>query len=261
MGSAKVTTVSPFDINRVRQVSDAIAKHESPDAAVSPCEACSVRHLTFCAPLDREELAEVSKIVSNLELNPGDPLFDEGEDADCVYSVTAGAMKVYKLLPDGRRQVTGFLFGGDFLGLAAGETYAYSAEAMSYCTLCRFPRKRLEQLLSQYPQMERRLLGMASNELVAAQEQMLLLGRKTAKEKIASFLLMLSERQKTRGQKADPVGIPMSRTDIGDYLGLTTETVSRTFTQFKTSHLISLQPGNKVQLSNSEKLQEIAEGA
>ena len=235
MGSIKVSTVSPFDINRVRQVSEAVAKHESPASAVSPCEACSVRHLTFCAPLDREELAEVSKIVSNLELNPGDPLFDEGEEADYVYSVTAGALKVYKLLPDGRRQVTGFLFGGDFLGLASGDTYAYSAEAMSYC-------------------------GMASNELVAAQEQMLLLGRKTAKEKIASFLMMLSERQVARGQKPDPVGIPMSRTDIGDYLGLTTETVSRTFTQFKTSHLISLQPGNKVQLSNQEKLESIAEG-
>ena len=152
------------------------------------------------------------------------------------------------------------LFAGDFLGLANNETYAYSAEAVTHVALCRFPRRQLEALLERYPKMERRLLGMASHELAAAQEQMLLLGRKTAREKIASFLLTLSRRARKRGQRDNPVAVPMSRTDIGDFLGLTTETVSRTFTQLKTAKLIVLLPNGKVELADLEALQEIAEG-
>lgn len=252
---------SPFDISRINRVGEAIpqAKQGVLDPQ-SPCGACAVRHLTFCAPLDQEELAEVSKIVSSVEMDPGEALFDEGEEAGYVFSVTAGAMKLYKLLPDGRRQVTGFLYAGDFLGLAAQDLYAYSAEAVTHAMLCRFPRRRLEELFERFPKMERRLLGMAGHELVAAQEQMLLLGRKTAKEKIASFLLSLSRRAVQRGQPDNPISLPMSRNDIGDFLGLTTETVSRSFTILKTSGLISLKAGGKVELTDREGLEEIAEG-
>ena len=108
--------------------------------------------------------------------------------------------------------------------------------------------------------MERRLLGLASHELAAAQEQMLLLGRKTAREKIASFLLLLSERARRRGQKGNPVSVLMSRTDIGDYLGLTTETVSRTITQLRGDGSIKLLNGGKVEIANLEALQELSEG-
>ncbi len=226
----------------------------------SPCGACTVRHLTLCGSLEEHELAQMSAIVSYLELGPGDPLFDEGEPADYVFNVTAGVVKIYKLLADGRRQMTGFLFPGDFLGLANEETYAYSAEAVTHAALCRFPRRKLERLLERYPKMEHRLLGMASHELAVAQEQMLLLGRKTAREKIASFLLMLSRRAVQRGQNGDPVAVPMSRNDIGDYLGLTTETVSRTFTQLKQGGSISLLQGGKVELTDRARLEDIAEG-
>jgi CRP/FNR family transcriptional regulator len=101
---------------------------------------------------------------------------------------------------------------------------------------------------------------MASHELAAAQEQMLLLGRKSAKEKIVSFLLTLAERAARRGQTSNPIVVPMSRTDIGDCLGLTTETVSRTFTQLKTGGLISLMPGGRVDLRDLVALRNIAEG-
>ncbi len=251
-------SLSPFDIGRIRGLEP--ARERAGGEQVSPCGACSVRHLTFCAPLGEEELNHVSRIVQNIELHPGDPLFDEGEDATHLYSVTAGAMKVYKLLPDGRRQIIGFLFAGDFLGLADDEAYAYSAEAITHSALCRFPRRKLEALLERYPRMERRLLGMASHELAAAQEQMLLLGRKTAKEKIASFLLSLGRRAEQRGQTANPVSVPMSRNDIGDFLGLTTETVSRTFTQLRQAKLIALMPAGRVDLLDVEALQDIAEG-
>ena len=219
-----------------------------------------MRHLTLCAALEEHELAQMSAITSYVELSPGDPLFDEAEPAEHLFNVTAGAVKIYKLLADGRRQMTGFLFPGDFLGLANQETYAYSAEAITHTALCRFPRRKLERLLEKYPKMEHRLLGMASHELAVAQEQMLLLGRKTAREKIASFLLMLSRRAIQRGQAGDPVSVPMSRNDIGDFLGLTTETVSRTFTQLKQGGGITLLQGGKVALADRARLDGIAEG-
>jgi len=246
-----------FDFDRVSKLAPAVPRERTGE---SPCAACVVRGMTICAPLDNQELAQVSALMTSVELTAGEPLFDEGEDAGNVYNVTSGTLKVYKLLPDGRRQVTGFLFAGDFLGLAKQETYAFSAEAVTPCLLCRFSRPKLEDLMQRMPKIEQRLLGIASNELVAAQEQMLLLGRKTAREKIASFLLMLSKRARQRGQADDPVLVPMSRTDIGDYLGLTTETVSRTFTQLKQDGIIQLLPNHQVKLAKREELEEIAGG-
>lgn len=230
-----------------------------PGGKPSGCAACAVRNLTVCAPLDGGELLAIGQLSTHLTLACGDPLFAEGDPAAHVFNVTEGTLKVFKLLPDGRRQVTGFLSTGDFLGLANGETYAYSAEAVTAARLCRFQRRKLDGFLAEHPEMERRLLHRASNELAEAQEQMLLLGRKTAKERIASFLLLLSRRAEQRGGTGDPVFLPMSRTDIADYLGLTTETVSRTFTRLKTEGVIQLLPNSLVRLARREALAEIAE--
>ena len=246
-----------FDVNHLSNLAPAVPRE---GVSHSPCSACRVRNLTICAPLDDVEQAQMAAIVTTLELHAGAPLFDEGEPALHVFNVTAGTVKVYKLLPDGRRQVTGFLFAGDFLGLANDANYAYSAEAVTQCALCRFPRRKLEGLMERFPKVEQRLLNIASNELAAAQEQMLLLGRKTAKEKIASFLLLLSRRARQRGRDEVTVDVPMSRNDIGDFLGLTTETVSRTFTQLKQKNLIRLLPAGKVELAQREDLEDIAGG-
>lgn len=224
------------------------------------CGTCEVRHLTLCAPLDSGEMQRLVEILKAMDVPAGTRITEEGEPADHVFNVTAGSVRLYKLLADGRRAITGFLFPGDFLGLTAGKTYACSAEAMSPVRLCRFPRRRLEGLFSEMPKLERRLLAMASNELAAAQDQMVLLGRKTASEKLASFLLQLGHRQEARQLPADPVALPMGRSDIADYLGLTTETVSRTITQFKTTGLISLQPRGRVALRDRRALEEYAEG-
>ncbi|WP_035693745.1 cyclic nucleotide-binding domain-containing protein [Azospirillum halopraeferens] len=227
---------------------------------MNPCGACPVRSLTVCAALDPEELRRLADILQTVRIEANHTIFGEGDAADALYNVTSGTVKLYKLLPDGRRQITGFLITGDFIGLALNESYAYTAETVTGCTLCRFPRKKLEALLDEFPKMQRRLFSMASNELAAAQDQMLLLGRKTAKEKICSFLLMLSQRAARRGHKDNPVHVPMSRADIADYLGLTTETVSRTFTQLKTAGIISLQEGNKIQIAGMDALYDMAEG-
>jgi CRP/FNR family transcriptional regulator len=242
----------PVDLSRPRDNAAA--------TDMNPCGACPVRSLTVCAALDPEELRRLAEILQTIRVEANHTIFSEGEAADALYNVTSGTVKLYKLLPDGRRQITGFLMTGDFLGLAVNESYAYTAETVTSCSVCKFPRRKIDALMDEFPKMQRRLFSMASNELAAAQDQMLLLGRKTAKEKICSFLLMLSQRAARRGHKENPVYVPMSRADIADYLGLTTETVSRTFTQLKTAGAISLQEGNKVLIADMDTIYDMAEG-
>lgn len=228
---------------------------------LSPCAACAVRDMAFCGALESDEMSRISAILSTMEVPPHQPIIDEGEPADYLFNVTGGAVKLYKLLPDGRRQITGFLFDGDFLGIAMNEKYAYGAEAVDKVSLCRFPRRKLEALLDEFPKLEKRLLGMASNELVQAQDQILLLGRKTAQEKIVSFLLALSDRAVRRGGDVSPIALPMGRADIADYLGLTTETVSRTITNLKRDGYIRLLQGGRVELPDLAALRDLADGS
>jgi CRP/FNR family transcriptional regulator len=227
---------------------------------LGPCVACDVRDLVFCSVLDEAERPRLAAIVLEVRARPQQAIFYEGDPADHVFNVTAGSVKLYKMLPDGRRQITGFLFRGDFLGLALNTSYAYSAEAISETRLCRFPRKDLETLLEEYPKLERRLLAMAGNELSAAQDQMLLLGRKTAKERVASFLMNLRSRAEQRGEPDGPIALPMTRNEIADFLGLTTETVSRTFTDLRKAKVIALADPATVAIARPDALEEIAAG-
>ena len=220
----------------------------------SPCAACDVRDITICAVLDPDELKRLEEIVTRLAVQPGETIFCEADPAEYLFNVTGGAVKVYKLLADGRRQITGFFFAGDFLGLAHHNMYAYTAEAIDEVRLCRFSRRKLEKLLELYPRLESRLLQTASNELASAQDQMLLLGRKTARERIATFLLALSERARRQGRSGEQVTLPMSRGDIGDYLGLTMETVSRTFTMFKNDGSVEFMGARQVTLHDRRAL-------
>ncbi len=225
---------------------------------VRSCHSCAVRSLSICGAMRTDDLQRLETIRRDVNLQSQETLFYEGDAANALFNVTLGAIKVYKLLADGRRQITGFLFPGDFLGLALHNRYTYSAEAVISARLCRFPRSALEKLLDDYPALEKRLLQSASNELAAAQDQMLLLGRKTAKERIATFLLSLADREERRGEASDIVDLPMSRNDIGDYLGLTVETVSRTFTRLRKTGLIELRGAHHVALLDQDALMELA---
>jgi len=231
-----------------------------PGSAASPCEACEVRNFAVCGAMMPMELERFGDAMATLTLSPGSPLVDEGEPEKHVFSITAGCLKCYKLLPDGRRQITGFLFPGDFLGLARSETYTSSVEAVVTSSLCRMERRDLEHLSNSIPNLSRRLHELASEALADLQGQILLLGRKTAQERVATFLLMLSQRAGERGLATNPVDVPMSRDDIGDFLGLTTETVSRTFSRLRKAGLIGSDRDKKVSILDEEGLNEIAEG-
>ncbi len=225
------------------------------------CERCEVRHLAICSALDESELHRLDAIVAHLHLDPGDTLFYEGDDPGYVFTVATGTIRLYKMLPDGRRQITGFVLPGDFLGLATQVGFSYTAEAVTETGVCRFPARQLRRLFDEFPKLEKNLLGKARDELIAAQEQMLLLGRKTPAEKIASFLLGLSRRAKRWDMPSNPVLLPMSRGDIADYLGLTVETVSRTFTRLRFDGVIELPESHRVVLAKRERLEELAEGS
>lgn len=224
------------------------------------CDTCGARALSVCASIADEDLSRLDALADRIALQPGDTLIRADDPARHVYNITSGSIRVYKLLPDGRRQITGFLFAGDFLGLATGDTYAFSAEAMEPVTACRFRKTEYRTLIQETPALETALLTRAHHELAAAQNQILLLGRKTALERVATFLLDLPTHDPARPNPEGLVHLPMTRGEIADYLGLTIETVSRTLTRLKTQGVIRLLSLTEIQIEKPATLLSLAEG-
>ena len=236
----------------------ASARHVEPLPAGHPCQGCEARSRALCAVLDCAKLEKLKSLGWTLKLAKGQTLFHEGDPATRVFTLTRGTLKLYKLLADGRRQITGFLHPGDFLGISVDDEHAFSAEALEDCQLCWFPRNRFDDFVDDHSAMERELYRKAAHELAAAQQQMVLLGRKTAAERMASFLLALLERG---GGAPSPlfVQLPMSRSDIADYLGLTKETVSRVISAMKRDRAIRLQALDRVEILDRDALERLAE--
>lgn len=226
-----------------------------------PCSGCAVRELAVCNVLKPGELTEFKGLGGAQHLQAGQPLFHEGDEVKQVFNVTEGALKIYKLLADGRRQVMGFMFPGDFLGLSISDEHAFTAEALENTHMCRFSRSRFDDFVDGHIGLERELYTLAANELAAAQAQMVLLGRKSANERLATFFLdLLRRKERLGGAPATTVDLPMSRSDIADYLGLTKETVSRVLAQLKSRRLIRLVTLNQIEILDREGLDAIAEG-
>ena len=227
--------------------------------SLEPCLSCDARVDSVCNAIGDEHLARLAELAVVTEVHPGQTFIEEGDPADNFFNLTAGSAKLFKLMADGRRQITGFVARGHFLGLAVSSTYAFSAEAIEPVRLCRFSRSRMFRLLGDFPALERRLLERAATELVAAQEQMLLLGRKTARERVASFLHVQSAAAPC-GRARLSLDLPMSRGDIADYLGLTIETVSRTLSRLRGEGLIEIPSATTVLIRNPARLAALALG-
>ena len=226
-----------------------------------PCETCPVRPITICRGLEAKTLAAMRALGTMQRLAPEQPIFHEGDPAKRVFMLTLGALKIYTLLADGRRQVTGFMFPGDFLGITVNEEYAFTVEALLPSELWWFSREAFDRFLSEHPQVERELYRRAVHELAAAHEQMVLLGRKSAAERLASFFLALLERAElASGSALTSLGLPMSRLDIADYLGLTKETVSRMLAHLRSRRLIRLEAQDRVEVLDRAGLRAMAEG-
>jgi len=225
-----------------------------------PCVGCGGRLTGLCQPLDAAALDDISADSERFTQPARSVLFREGDLANRAYSIAAGVVKLSRLLADGKQQVVGFRFPGDIVGYGAAANYPYDAELLTSGSFCKIERRKLDVLLRRYPVMERRLLDMCLAELAATQDHLVTVGRRSAEARVASFLLGLQEAYRRRGALPEPMHMPMTRSDIGDFLGLTLETVSRTFTAFKKAKWIE-EPGHqKLCIRDREALSDLAEG-
>ncbi len=181
-------------------------------------------------------------------------IYGEGEPGTFVYRVLSGVARTYRILADGRRQISEFFLPGDVFGLEGGVDHNLSAEAVSDCVLVAIRRSHLAERAAQDSATAQKLWALTLHHLGRSEEHMLLLGRKNASERVAWFLLDMARRIPAQGQ----VDLPMSRQDIADYLGLTIETVSRTMTQLQDDELIALPSCRCVVLSDRTGLTDLA---
>lgn len=228
--------------------------------ARDPCTRCDVRHRSVCSSVPDAALGRLAEVAVERVYQKGQTFIVEGDPATDFFNLTGGTVKLFKLLPDGRQQILGFASVGHFLGLAASGTYTFGAEAIETVHLCRFSRPKLRVLLHDFPAFETHLLETACSELATAHEQILMLGRKTAQERVASFLVDWSRRA-TPCPADHGIQLPMSRAEIADYLGLTIETVSRTFSRFKADKRIQIPSSKDVIILDYPWLAEAAAGA
>lgn len=214
--------------------------------------------------LDEDVLAQLDQASHQVNVQSGQSIILEGEPAAAVYSLRHGMASVFKLLADGRRQVTGFLYPGDFLGVTFNmdAVYGYSAEALTPCTLHAWPRNLLERLFDVAPGVRRAFLAEMADELTEAQDRMLLLAHRSAEERVATFLLTMARRQaKATGVRVEVVDIPMRWADIADYLGTTAETVSRTLSAFRDRGIVRTGKRGQIGILGWAALEAIAAGS
>lgn len=228
------------------------------------CDSCAVRHRTVCGALSRPELERLNAIARHKKLQPGSVILRDNDAPAYFANIVSGVVKLTKSLGDGRQQIVGLQFASDFLGRPYRSVSPYHAEAVTDVHLCTFETAQFERLAKETQDFEHRLFEHTLDELDAAQEWMLLLGRKSAEEKVASFLLMVARRMQLVGCKAlTGTGIafelPLARSDIADFLGLTIETVSRQFTRLKVSGIIALEGARNIVILDLARLQSVSE--
>lgn len=240
----------------------ATARTSGPDpdaSADAGCTGCLVRHLAICAALPVEQAREMEARAGEATLAAGELLVREGEARRNVFTVTSGALRRIRLLSDGRRLVAGFLMPGDFIGFSGASHYRHSIEAITDSRLCTFSMADMRALCGQHREMERELLERACVELDSTRDNLMSLARLNPLERLAGFLLDMAARRRRNGSDDAEVVLPMTRADIADYLGLTVETVSRSFTKLRQQGVIATEQPHHVQLLDKAKLQMLAE--
>ena len=232
------------------------------NSGLERCSGCPIRNRAVCSYSSPSELVALDEAKFYRDFEAGQEIVGEGEMTGFVGSVVSGVVALHKTLEDGRRQMVGLLFASDFIGRPLRPIAPFDAEAVTPVRMCMFHRSKFETLLSGSLNLQRRLLEMTLDELDASREWMLLLGRKTAKEKLASYLLILSRRSDAGGKRATPgkavLQNPLTREAIAEFLGLTIETVSRQFTALRNEGVISLPDRHVVVIEELDVLREIA---
>ncbi|NQD93347.1 fumarate/nitrate reduction transcriptional regulator Fnr [Pseudomonas sp. CrR25] len=227
------------------------------------CKECSLASLCLPLSLNLEDMEALDEIVKRgRPLKKGEFLFRQGDVFDSVFAVRTGALKTFSLSDTGEEQITGFHLPSELVGLSGVDTerYPVSAQALETTSICEIPFERLDELSVQLPQLRRQLMRVMSREIRDDQQMMLLLSKKTADERIATFLVNLSARFRARGFSANQFRLAMSRNEIANYLGLAVETVSRVFTRFQRNKLLEAE-GKEVHILEPNELCALAGGS
>jgi CRP/FNR family transcriptional regulator, anaerobic regulatory protein len=222
------------------------------------CGDCPIRHRAVCARCDSDELESLDAIKYYRSFEAGQTVIWSGDRMDFVASVVSGIATLTQTLEDGSRQMVGLLLPSDFVGRPGRATAAYDVTATTDLVMCCFRKKPFEEMIASTPHLSQRLLEMTLDELDAAREWMLLLGRKTAREKIASLLAILARRDASlkAGARACSFDLPLSREEMADYLGLTLETVSRQISALKREGIIALEGKRHIKVPDLDRLAE-----
>jgi CRP/FNR family transcriptional regulator, anaerobic regulatory protein len=226
------------------------------------CGDCPIRHRAVCARCEGDELQRLEQMKYYRSFQAGQTVIWSGDRVDFVASVVTGVATLSQTMEDGRRQMVGLLLPSDFVGRPGRDTVAYDVTAATDLVMCCFRKKPFEEMMLATPHVGQRLLEMTLDELDSAREWMLLLGRKTAREKIASLLSIIARRDASLSLKQASgrlvFDLPLTREEMADYLGLTLETVSRQISALRKDKVISLDGKRHVTIEDFDALQEAA---
>lgn len=231
------------------------------------CRACAIRSRALCRALPEATLDQINRISRRRRVAAGRALFNEEEAAGLVATVLSGVAKVSVSLPDGRTQVVGLHFPSDFIGRPFADRAPPLTEAATDVELCCFERTRFEALLAENRALEELLVRQMTTELDSAREWMLLLGHKTAEERLASLILLCLDRLEPADCSGPIEGaerrfdLPLSRTEIAQYLGLTIETVSRMLKRLSTDRIIAIESGRGIRVLDRDELERRSEAS
>jgi CRP/FNR family transcriptional regulator, anaerobic regulatory protein len=222
------------------------------------CRSCEARHQGMCGVLNPQELVELARYTHKSRHDEGAELIGDSTEIRSYANVMRGVVKLSKTLEDGRQQVVGLQFAPDFLGRLFGQENITNAQAASTVELCVVPKPALERLMASNPALENRLLRQTLRELDEARDWMVTLGRKTASEKVASFIWLIATHLDPVGEAANTAqfDLPLSRADIGDFLGLTIETVSRHISKLRQAGIITVTHNRHIEVADLAALRK-----
>lgn len=227
------------------------------------CSDCRLASICLPIALETDEIEQLDEIIQRGKpLRKGEHIYRVNDSFSSVYAVRSGTLKAYTITDDGKEQVTGFYFPGEIVGLdgISKNTHASSAKALETSAICEIPFEKLEELSSQIPSLQRHFFQLLSHEIAEDQQLITLLSKNTAEERIAALMLSISARNSRRKLSAVNFRLPMSRTDIGNYLGLTVETVSRVFSRLQKQNILEVD-NKEITIINPAGLREMANSA
>lgn len=224
------------------------------------CQNCSISELCLPYSLNNKELEDLDNIIDRKRpIHKGEQIFQDGDKMQSLFAIRSGTFKTFTVDEHGEEQITGFHLAGDLLGFdaIAESTHPSFAKALETSMVCEIPYDTLDTLSNTVPKLKKQILRMMSTEIRADQEMLTLLNRKNAEQRLATFISALSIRYHARGLSATEFRLTMTRSDIGNYIGLTVETISRLLNRFHKSGLIQVE-GKLITILDAEKLKECA---